>query len=297
VAEIGSLPAAGSGSGSTAATAAMPMSESAPAVSTTDYSQLTMLSISQGEVLIKKAGTTTWVKAQVGTTLEAGDAIKTATDSWAVITFFEGSTIELEPGTEVGINELNIDATTGSTHIGLAQQVGRTVSRVQKLTDSASSYEVETPTSVGAVRGSTMYVDVLEDGTTIVGNEEGDIRVTSHGKEIQIPPGQQSKVEKGKPPGEPKNGLPFIPSEGKNPNSKGQGDQGQDKGNNDKNQGQGNQGDDKGQGQGNEDKNQGQGGGNDQDQGDGGSGQGQGQDQGGGNDQGQGGGNGRGGGK
>ncbi|MDO8716716.1 MAG: FecR family protein [Dehalococcoidales bacterium] len=191
-----------------------------------------------------KAHTSTWLKAQVDMKLEPGDILKTANNSWAMITFFEGSTIELEPGTELSIIGLNITTDTGATHIELGQQIGRTVSRVKKLTDTASSYEVKTPTSVGAVRGSIMLVEVVEDGTTAVGNEEGTIEVIAQGEKVKIPVGTQSKVERGKTPDPPKNGLPFAPSRGDKVKDK-EPDQNKDKG-----QGKGQ--DQQGQGQGQE---------------------------------------------
>ena len=53
-----------------------------------------------------KAGNENWIEAEVGTTVELGDTLKSGDDARAVITFFEGSTIELEAGTEVEVLEL-----------------------------------------------------------------------------------------------------------------------------------------------------------------------------------------------
>jgi hypothetical protein len=163
-------------------------------------STLTILSITEGDVSVMKAGTGNWIEAQVGMSLAVGDSIRTGDNSSAKITFFDGSTIELEAGTEIAIASLDISTDTGSTTITLEQTIGNTVSRVTKLLDAASRYEVETPTGVVAVRGSIMQVYVIEDGTTWAINLEGDIRATAQGVEVQIPEGRQCIISPGQPP-------------------------------------------------------------------------------------------------
>ncbi len=163
-------------------------------------STLTILSTTGGNVSVMKAGTGSWIEAQVGMSLEPGDSVKTGDDSSAEITFFDGSTIELQAGTEIEIASLDISRDTGSTSITLKQTIGNTISRVTKLVDPASRYEVETPTGVAAVRGSVMQVYVTEDGTTWITNLEGDIRAVAQGVELQIPQGQQCIIRPGQPP-------------------------------------------------------------------------------------------------
>ena len=163
-------------------------------------STLTILSITEGNVSVMKAGTASWIEAEVGMSLGVGDSIKTGDDSSAEITFFDGSTIELQAGTEIEIASLDISADTGSTTITLEQTIGNTISRVTKLLDPASRYEVETPTGVVAVRGSVMQVYVIEDGTTWIINLEGDIWAVGEGVELQIPEGRQCISRPGQPP-------------------------------------------------------------------------------------------------
>jgi Leucine-rich repeat (LRR) protein len=163
-------------------------------------STLTILSITEGDVSVMKAGTASWIEAEAGMSLEVGDSIKTGDSSSAKITFFDGSTITLQAGTEIEIASLDISTDTGSTTVTLEQTIGNTISRVEKLVDPASRYEVETPTGVVAVRGSAMQVYVIEDGTTWAINLEGDIRVVAQGVELQIPEGQQCIVRPDQPP-------------------------------------------------------------------------------------------------
>ena len=169
-------------------------------------STLTILSISEGDVLVMEGGTDSWEEAQVGMALEPGDSIKTGSNSSAEITFFDGSTIELEAGAEIEIISLDISADCSSTTITLEQTIGTTISRVVKILDPASRYEVETPSGVVAVRGSSMLVQVFPDGSTLVTNLAGEIWVTAEGVELQIPEGQVCITR----PGQPPQLMPFV---------------------------------------------------------------------------------------
>lgn len=131
------------------------------------------ISSPSGEVLVQKSGSTAWAEATAGMKLEVGDRLKTGNDGSALILFFEGSVMEVQADTEVQISELAIAAGTGSTTISLSQAVGNTVNRVQKLVDSASKYEVETPAGSAVVRGTIFNVNVGPDGYTKVKFEEG----------------------------------------------------------------------------------------------------------------------------
>ena len=168
-------------------------------------STLTILSITEGDVFVM-AGTDDWIEAEVEMSLEVGDTIKTGDDSGAEITFFDGSTMELEAGTEIEIISLDLSCDTGVTTITLMQTMGTTISRVTKLLDPASSYEVETPTGVAGVRGSILIVQVIfddvnyEDGTTLITNEGGNIYAIGQGAELQVPEGQTCIIIPGQLP-------------------------------------------------------------------------------------------------
>jgi len=132
--------------------------------------------------------------------LERGDIVRTGDDSWAQITFFDGTTVDLEAGTEIEIVLLAGSADTASTTIRLKQAIGSIIFRVYRIIDPESSYEVETPAAVVAVRGSAMRVDVIEDGTTLITNLAGDIWASAQGVELQIPEGRQCIIRPEEPP-------------------------------------------------------------------------------------------------
>jgi hypothetical protein len=160
----------------------------------------TSLSDIQGEVLFRKAGSGDWVQAKVNLVLNVNDAIKSGTTADAKVTFFDGSTIELKINTQIEIKELVNGKTTS---IRLKQEIGETLSKVVKMADPASRYEIETPAAIAGVRGSQMRVTVAADGTTEVQNLEGKISVTAQGVEVTVPEGKSSTVQPGQTPGYP----------------------------------------------------------------------------------------------
>jgi VCBS repeat-containing protein len=167
-------------------------------------STLTILSITEGDVSVMKAGMDDWIEAQVEMELKVGDNLKTGDDSGAEITFFDGSTMELEAGTEIKILSLDIACDTSVSTITLEQTIGTTISRVTKLLDPGSSYEIETPTGVAGVRGSTVIVTVEyvtpQIINTLIVNQEGVIYAIGQGVELQIPEGRTGIIVSGQEP-------------------------------------------------------------------------------------------------
>jgi ferric-dicitrate binding protein FerR (iron transport regulator) len=174
---------------------------------------ITILSITEGSVFVMRPGETGWISGEAGMILEEDYKIKTGGGGYASITFFEGSTIELEEGTEIFLSELGID--DSATRITIEQGLGKTISRVKKLVDPASSYEVETPAAVAAVRGTTLSVSVSSDGMTVVANIDGLVSVTAQGVEVILPEGTISTVEPGQPPAPPE--AAAIATQGRGP--------------------------------------------------------------------------------
>jgi hypothetical protein len=169
--------------------------------SAADTTPLTVLSITGGKVLVMKPGDTEWTTGTAGMTLRADYKIKTQAGGSATITFFEGSTIELDSSTEISLSELNLEGT--ASHISITQSLGKTISRVTKLVDPASSYEIETPAAVASVRGTEFYVSVSSSGVTTVGSTEGLVAVTAQGVEVELTAGLRTTVSPGKAPGAP----------------------------------------------------------------------------------------------
>lgn len=167
---------------------------------------LSTLTVVEGDVLVRHAdGDVT--RANEGDIIVAGDAIHTGSDARAEITYFEGSTVRMEATTELVVEELSTES-DGGTVIAMRQAFGRTWHVVTKLITGGSRYEVHTPSSTAAVRGTIFAVDVrLEpDGVAAtVTTSEGTVVHTSLDpvhpgatRGVRVTAGQQSKVSRGK---------------------------------------------------------------------------------------------------
>ena len=134
-----------------------------------------VLTVISGDVLMR-FGVGDFSSASDGAILYVGSTVRTSSDARAVITLFEGSTVELEPASDISIEE----ATTrgGSTIVQLAQSLGRSWHVVTHLTTADSRYEVRTPAATASVRGTAFEVAVADGPggpTTTVTTTEGRV--------------------------------------------------------------------------------------------------------------------------
>jgi FecR-like protein len=161
----------------------------------------TILSILDGSASIAR-GTAAFAPASDGDLVNIGDSVQTAISSHAMVTFFDGSTLEIEPATTVQIEDA-ASAASGAISIRISQTIGRTWASVQKLTRVDSKFEIRTPTAVAAVRGTGFITEVLADGTTTVQTTDGNVQVTAQGQSVLVGQGQTTTVPPNSPPSGP----------------------------------------------------------------------------------------------
>ena len=132
----------------------------------------TSLTILSGDVSVRH-GSGAFVAAVDGETLSPGDAVRTAVDARAILTYFEGSTVTIEPVSEISIDNAEALA-DGGTVVVMTQTLGRTWHVVTKLITGSSKYEVKTPASTASVRGTEFQVDA-DGAVTTVTTTEGTV--------------------------------------------------------------------------------------------------------------------------
>ncbi len=123
-----------------------------------------------GEIQVRHGASAAFVIATDGEVLIAGDTLRTSDGARAVLTYFEGSTVSVEPNTELTI-ETASSFTDGSTVVVMQQNFGRTWHVVTKLITGNSKYEVNTPASTASVRGTAFEVDSDAERTTVTTTE------------------------------------------------------------------------------------------------------------------------------
>src|SRR5688572_12946375 len=94
-----------------------------------------------------------------GSTLTVGDRVFTGPNGLAKLTFFQGSEVDIEPDSEVMVQEMS-QRPGGASTVGIGQAVGGTISRVASLFNPASRFQITTPSAVAVVRGTEVQTTV-----------------------------------------------------------------------------------------------------------------------------------------
>lgn len=148
-------------------------------------------------------GSSEFAPALDGDVLASGDFVRSSTDGRAVLTFFDASTLSVDPGSLVKVLTLG-RVGSGGIQLIVEQTLGRSWAAVSKLKTPDSKFEVKTPSSIAAVRGTAFetIVTANADGTTSVTYkvDEGEIVVTANaGGSVTVGAGQQVTINSGQP--------------------------------------------------------------------------------------------------
>jgi hypothetical protein len=147
-------------------------------------------------------GPADFVRASDGLVLSAGDRVRTADQSHAIVTFIDGSTLSVEPATTITVVAATAGP-SGAVTIRLEQALGRTWSSVQKLTHPDSKFEIKTPSTTATVRGTGFVTDVSSSGATAVRTTDGVVEVSAQGTTVVVPAGSLTTVQSGGTPSPP----------------------------------------------------------------------------------------------
>jgi hypothetical protein len=155
------------------------------------------MTVLRGQVAVVHPDGSAIQPAPSGSTVYAGDEIRTIDESGALITFFAGTELELGENTVLLVQRVSRDGE--KIDISLKQVFGNTVSRVQSFVDAGSSYRVEVGGAVALVRGSELFVTgptCSESGCTVVIHcvdcEEQIDLLQCGGVELPLGPGRRS---------------------------------------------------------------------------------------------------------
>ena len=127
-----------------------------------------------------------------------GDVVKSNDNGRAVLTFFDGSSLAIDPGSQVRVVSLNRVAGDG-LQVTIEQTLGRSWASVQKLKTPDSKFEVRTPSSTAAVRGTAFQTIVerradgtnqttflADEGTLLVSASAGGTTTVNAGSQVSI---------------------------------------------------------------------------------------------------------------
>jgi hypothetical protein len=136
-----------------------------------------------------------------GDVFATGDVVRANEKGRGVLTFFDASTVSVDPNSNVRVTSL-ARTSTGGLAVELEQTLGRTWTSVTKQTSSDAKFLIKTPTLTATVRGTAFETTVvkLPNGqiTTTIRTSEGEVLVQAvAGGELRVGPGQQVDIAQG----------------------------------------------------------------------------------------------------
>lgn len=127
-----------------------------------DAKRVAIISKLQGSAEVKTASKV-WSPAKEGMILNQNDTIRTKKGSTAILNLdgnAQTATVEVKENTELMLAEMIANKEMGKQKTLLDLSLGNILIKAKKLHSEKSSFEVKTPTSVVAVRGTTFAVSV-----------------------------------------------------------------------------------------------------------------------------------------
>ncbi|MBI3522871.1 MAG: FecR domain-containing protein [Chloroflexi bacterium] len=159
------------------------------------------ISVLNGDVTAQH-GSAPFGPAIDGDIMSTGDVVRADRAGRAVLAFFDGSTLSIEPGSEVKVVSLARVGGDG-IQVTIEQTLGRTWASVSKLKTPDSKFELKTPTSTAVVRGTTFetLVEVVNGQTvTTIKTDEGEVLVQAvAGGQTTVGAGQQVQNQQNQP--------------------------------------------------------------------------------------------------
>jgi hypothetical protein len=164
-----------------------------------------VLAVLNSGVDASRGGSDVFQPALDGDVFATGDVVRADDKGRAVLTFFDGSTISVDPKSRVIVKSLTKTG-SGGLQLELEQTAGRTWASVSKLTSPDSKFIIKTPSMVATVRGTTFetIVETQPNGqvTTTIKTSEGEVLVQAAvggGPPVAVPAGTQIAVQEGQP--------------------------------------------------------------------------------------------------
>jgi hypothetical protein len=153
------------------------------------------LSVLTGPVKLIPAGSTESRTARDGMSLNVNDRIVTGTKATALMTFLDGSTLTVQPDSDVELKRA--DVSEGDSRISIWIHLGTVWARVVRLLDRHSNLSLESNTATATVHDGLIGGRQTPDHSFICWTMAGDLLVKDRrGQQlVTLKPGEKTKVQ------------------------------------------------------------------------------------------------------
>ncbi|TNE69404.1 hypothetical protein EP331_14135 [bacterium] len=144
------------------------------------------------DVSIKHSNEESWKDAQMAAPLFDSDTLRTDANGYAAVQFMDNSLVKVKPNSLLIIRGEVLDK--NSTASRIAVEVGEVFMNVTKR---QSKFEVQTPTAVATVKGTSYNTEVSGDGSTIVSVLSGSVELLAimSGQKVTLTRKDRGKVD------------------------------------------------------------------------------------------------------
>ncbi|WP_103665819.1 hypothetical protein [Gracilimonas amylolytica] len=149
-----------------------------------------------------------WTDAMRGDLFEQSDGIRTFSESYALLSFVDGSDIQVEPNTMAVIRKSRIDRLNNSTDTEITLEDGGLLAKLSASGKEQSRYILNAGSSVSELQTQNFYAETEESGLVKLTNYDGQAIVNSNNVTVTIRQNEGTVVERGKSPMEPVKLLP-----------------------------------------------------------------------------------------
>jgi len=153
------------------------------------------LSVLTGHVKVIPTGSAESRTARDGMSLNVNDRIVTGTTATALITFLDGSTLTVQPDSDVELK--TADVSEGDSRISIWIHLGTVWARIVRLLDRHSSFSLESNTATATVHDGLIGGRQTPDHSFICWTMAGDLLVKDRrGQQlVTLKPGEKTKVQ------------------------------------------------------------------------------------------------------
>lgn len=146
------------------------------------------LTVFSGAVEVEREGA--WVSLPDGAGIQTGTRLRTDANGRALLTFADGSTVVLDPSSEVVIEVATV---AGPRQILLRQESGRLLHQVVPDDRPGASFAVRTASATISAQG-TVFETAIADGEMAVSTAEGLVEVAAGTQRLAVAPGEAASV-------------------------------------------------------------------------------------------------------
>lgn len=161
------------------------------------------LSDKEGDVDKRKGLLGSWEMAQIGDYFAQSDGIKTFENSLALLSFVDGSQIEIEESTVAVIRESRIDKLTESVDTDIILEDGGVLAKLSASAKNKGNYNLEAGDAQTRIKSTNFYAQSSNSQEVKLSNYDGEAMVEANDVTVTIRKNEGTVIQKGGQPAEP----------------------------------------------------------------------------------------------